>query len=320
MSDNISSNKVWIVGAGNMAKVYAKVLTAMNIPFIVIGNSAQGVEAFKEATGIDAFIGGIDAYLEKASELPRFAVNAVKTPVSAHTLLALMDSGVKSILSEKPAGLCVEEVDAVADKALKTGSRVNVGYNRRFYASVEKAREYIGQDGGVTSFQFEFTELYKVISTKEGDVSRWFYGNSTHVLDLAFHLGGLPVSMSSYIVDRDECYTTATRFAGAGRTDSGALFSYGTNWLSPGRWSLDVMTRKHRLVFRPMEKLQVQQLGSFTLEEVDIDDAIDKEYKPGIFRQVEAFINDPSDPRFLTISEQCKAMRVYRTIHEGGSI
>jgi hypothetical protein len=137
------------------------------------------------------------------------------------------------------------------------------------------------------------------------------------VLDMAFHLGGTPTDMTCYHLDNQGKYTSTTSFAGAGISKTGALFAYQTNWLSPGRWAVEIQTARHRLVFRPMETLQVQELGSFTAQEYPLDDSLDKAYKPGIYLQVKTFVENPDDERFLSIAEQSEHMRIYRCIHDG---
>ena len=43
------------------------------------------------------------------------------------------------------------------------------------------------------------------------------------------------------------------------------------------------MTRQRRFIFRPLEKLQVQKLASVAIEELPLDDRLDKEFKPGLY-------------------------------------
>ena len=51
------------------------------------------------------------------------------------------------------------------------------------------------------------------------------------------------------------------------------------------------MTRKHRYIFRPLEKLQIQERNSIQQTFVDIDDHLDTEFKPGLYREVKAFLH-----------------------------
>ena len=102
------------------------------------------------------------------------------------------------MLLEKPGGINAEEIRQVRDKAKATRTKVWIAYNRRFYASVLKAQEIIRNDGGVKSFNFEFTEWPHIILDKvESEVAKnnWFLVNSTHVVDMAFLLGGFPENM-----------------------------------------------------------------------------------------------------------------------------
>jgi len=82
------------------------------------------------------------------------------------------------------------------------------------------------------------------------------------------------------------------------------LFSYQANWFAPGRWGVEILTKDSRLIFRPLEKLQVQKNRSVAVDFVEIDDRLDRDFKPGLLRQTEFFLNDVNHPNFITIDEQ----------------
>ena len=89
----------------------------------------------------------------------------------------------------------------------------------RIFASVLKAQEIIAEDGGVKSFNFEFTEWGHVIEKMDkpkGDLENWMYANSSHVIDLAFYLGGNPVQINCFTSGELSWHKPAA-FAGAGR-------------------------------------------------------------------------------------------------------
>jgi len=74
-----------------------------------------------------------------------------------------------------------------------------------------------------------------------------------------------------------------------------------------------MLTSKHRLIFRPMEKLQIQKIGSVALEAVDVDDVLDQQFKPGLYKQVEAFL--AGDNTILpSIEEQVDMLDIYLKI------
>ena len=303
MSHHMNS-KTWLIGAGPMAIEYAKVLQAQNASFDVIGRGAKSAAIFTEKTGIPVWQGGLQSWLNRGAR-PKEAIVVVSVEELAEATILLIRNGVKRILVEKPAGTTLEEIAQVASEAKKQRVEVYVAYNRRFYASTLKAQSIIAEDGGATSFTFEFTEWSHQIVDLEKDprVKRnWFLANSTHVADLAFYLGGVPKKICCYQSGGLRWHPSASVFAGAGVTKGGVLFSYHANWEAPGRWKVEILTRKHRLIFCPLEKLQVQEIGSIAIEDMKLENELDLKFKPGLFLQVEAFLTGKNSDRLATIA------------------
>ena len=192
MPDYLKVKNIWLIGAGYMAVEYAKVLQGMNIPFKVVGRGIKSAMNFEKKTGLAVQTGGVNHFLEQTKELPFAAIVAVSVENLATPTLLLLKKGVKHILVEKPAGLNLEELEELNREVKKQKADVFVAYNRRFYTSTLKAKEIINEDGGVTSFNFEFTEWSHIIKDlKKLDIvkNKWFLANSTHVVDLAFFFG-----------------------------------------------------------------------------------------------------------------------------------
>lgn len=296
-----------------MAVEYAKVLAAQAVSFITIGRGEKSSEEFSRLTGLPVITGGLERFLATNPELPASVIIAVGPESLASTCITLLRNGISHILLEKPGGISAREIIDVSDEAKANEAEVFLAYNRRFYSSVIKAREIIKADGGVSSFHFEFTEWPHVIRSltkADGVKEKWFLGNSTHVVDLAFYLGGLPVRMTSFTKGSLDWHPASSCFTGAGMTDRGALFSYHANWNSPGRWALEILTDFHRLYFKPLELLQIQQTGSLKIEDAEIDNALDKEYKPGLYRQVQSFLNGEKE-QFIDIHTQALLLPYY---------
>lgn len=308
--------KICLIGSGGMAVEYAKVLQALDLQFTIIGRGEQSAKAFQEASGCKVVTGGLVRYLATMPTVPTHAIVAVGVENLHETTLQLLEYGVQKILVEKPAGLNKQQIEAVCITAKENKARVYVAYNRRFYASVLKAQEIIDGDGGVTSFNFEFTEwaheiekLTKATGVKE----HWFLGNSSHVVDLAFYLGGKPKEMSTFTSGSLDWHPNASVFSGAGVSEKGALFSYQANWETAGRWSVEMLTKKHRLIFRPMEKLQIQNKGSTAIEFLECDYKLDEEFKPGLYLQTKKFF-DNEDKGLCDINYHSAMMDNYNSI------
>ncbi|MDC1208356.1 Gfo/Idh/MocA family oxidoreductase [Litorivicinus sp.] len=303
---------VWLIGAGEMAQDYARVFHGLRVEFQVIGRGTHSASTFEQATGHSPRTGGLTDAL-KAEKAPEKAIIAVGIEQLAATTSELIRAGTKRILVEKPAGLNLTEVGRLNQIAEEYGAEVLIAYNRRFYNSVGQARQLIDEDQGVLSAQFEFTEwshIIKPLVKGAGVKEHWVLGNSTHVIDLAFHLIGKPINWSSWHAGTIEWHPTSARFAGAGITDRGVMFSYLSDWQAPGRWGLELMTAKRRLILRPMERLQVVKLGSVAVESIETMDTLDGDFKPGLYQQTNAFLNG-DDALFCSLGEQVGNVSIY---------
>lgn len=318
MSDNVED--LWLIGTGYMAEEYTKVLDSMGVKYRVIGNTRISVEHFREKMGIEAYCGGVKQYIkEHCGSVPEYAINAVDCLKLYEITRELILAGVKKILVEKPGSVSLDEFCKLKELADVHRAEVYIAYNRRFYSSVIKAKEIIAADGGVRSACFEFTEWRHVIEkTSHPDVikQKQFLMNSSHVVDLVFHLIGKPRELNS-VVKGENCidwHQVGSIYAGSGITNNDIPFSYHANWDAPGRWGVELLTKHHRLFFRPLEKLQIQENGSVNIVDCILDDKFDCKYKPGLFKEVEAFINEKEKKVLCTLSEQIKCLNYYRVI------
>lgn len=299
-----------LVGAGLMAREYARVLRAMGHEFEVVGRGPEKVEEFTSVVGIQAISGGLKSYLESRPSPPKRAIVAVGIEQLATCTACLSSHGVTEILVEKPGIGPPEEINLLQPAG---SGHVLLAYNRRFYASTLKAQELIAEDGGVESFFFEFTEWNHQIRTlvkERCELNYWFLGNSSHLIDLAFFLGGPPQEMDCRFKGGLDWHPASRIFVGSGITHQDALFSYHANWSGPGRWGLEIVTPKRRLIFRPVEKLQELAIGSVTPQPVELEDHLDETYKPGLYRQTEAFLQGDWS-RFLTAQQQAERLPLY---------
>lgn len=317
MSDNVK--KVLLVGPGNMGIEYAKVLKALQVEMTVVGRGEKKAKQFYEETGIHVQCGDIKNIVNNMQEIPQYAIVAVSVEHLAQVTLNLLESGVKNILVEKPGALLYSELKELCQKAKEKQANVYVAYNRRFYASTIEAKRIIEEDGGLQSFNFEFTEwgfrVESVVQDKSELIKEnWLLANSTHVIDLAFFLGGKPKEIATYTSGELSWHKSGCVYAGAGMTTKGALFSYGANWDAPGRWAVEMLTSKHRIYLKPMEELHIQDKGTVVVRKMDMDDTLDIQFKPGLYRETKAFLFGEGIENLETIEEQMEAFKLYAKI------
>lgn len=309
--------EVLLIGASQMAVDYFNVLRALELTPIVIGRSESGSEEFYQKTNHIAVSGGLKKYLhENPVNQYSHAIVAVGIEQLFESTLLLIKHGVKNILVEKPGGISYNEIIKMSEVANKASVNVFIAYNRRFYSSVNTVKKMLEKEGGCKSFHFEFTEWsHKIepLEKKDGVKEAWFLGNSTHVIDLAFFLGGKPNQMHS-ISNTPIGWHKKSNFVGCGISDTGALFSYKANWAAPGRWGIEILTNQNKYILMPLEGLKVQKLGSVDISEIDLRNELDKDFKPGLFLQIKSFLEGNVN-KLKTIHEQAADIEFYSKIN-----
>lgn len=299
-----------------MAIEYAKVLDVQNKDYIVVGNTKQGAVNFEKEINKKVILNGIENWIDDTSE-ENFnnykAIVAVNENLLGSITKTIIKAGFKDILVEKPGGLNLSDIKSVNVLAVENNASVYIGYNRRFLSSTLKLQELIKLEGGVTSFNFEFTEwghIIKDLIKNDGVLEEWFIQNSSHVIDLAFFIGGVPKDLKGFVSGGTSWHPKGTVFSGAGITVNKAIFSYNANWESAGRWWVEFLTKENRYIMKPMEKLFVQKRGAIAVNEIELNDELDQSYKPGLYKQVEAFLK--FEDKLMKIDSQVKMIPFYK--------
>ena len=304
-----------IVGASDMAIGYAKVLLNLKVPFTAVCRSEWSAAKFEAETGVECHSGGVTKLLSLPHTFTK-AIVAVGIEVLQKVAIELIRNNIKEILIEKPAGLNSVEIQSLFEIAESENVKVFVAYNRRHYASVHKAIEIIKNDGGAISGSFEFTEWshrIEPIVKAPGIKENWFLANSSHVVDLAFYLFGKPSEMSCQTSGELSWHKPAI-FAGSGKSEKNVLFNYHANWISAGRWGVEIQTNKRKLILCPLEELQEQLVGSIAIHKVEgVDYSKDAEFKPGLWWQTKYFVEEKFE--FLkSLQEQIEDLKHYNLI------
>lgn len=282
-----------------MATEYVKALRKFDVLIKVVGRNEKTSNTFGKENGVEVIVTAI----EKLNLENVIVINAVSFENLADVNKQLLNNGAKIILSEKPAGLNSAEVKELETLTKNKNSQLFVAYNRRHFPSVTKLKELLSKEK-LSSAHFEFTEWGHVIeklNKPKVSLENWFYGNSTHVIDLFVHLAGLPKELSTYKTGQLNWHPKGSVFSGAGITQKNISFSYDANWESAGRWGLDICTDKGKYSLRPLEKLFFTPKGSVQQGEIEIA-SLHPDLKPGLFEQLNFLLNGKHD-ELLSIDE-----------------
>lgn len=69
--------------------------------------------------------------------------------------------------------------------------------------------------------------------------------------------------------------------------------------------------KKHRLYQKPLEELHIQELDSVKIGKVDIDDSLDKKFKPELYKEVQSFLMNIDIEKRKSIQHQLADMKRY---------
>ncbi|MEO1040285.1 MAG: Gfo/Idh/MocA family oxidoreductase [Pseudomonadota bacterium] len=307
-----------LIGAGAIAVEHYKAMAACGRTVQVFGRGEASAAAFTAATGAQAGVGPLEAQLDALDALPRQAIVAVSVSALADVTRLLLERGVERILLEKPGGVTLDDVRALAEA--DRSDRVRLAYNRRFFPAARTARVCIAADGGLTSLHFEFNENTPVVAglTQHSDAvkANWFLANSTHIADMAFFMAGMAgapkdVELDAAVV-RGAFDALPPNLSAAGAGSLGdAVFSYLADWRAAGRWGIEMGTPKRRLVLKPIETLQAIERGSFGMKPVELIDAEPDGIKPGFYNMHAAFAENPDQADFLTLLDQVARLEFF---------
>lgn len=313
------NDEILLIGSGYMASEYLKVLNALDAKVIIVGNGVDNITKLKSLyPSYNYFDGGIEAYLKSCKKVPKYVINAVSASSLAYTTEVLLNFGVKLVLLEKPGAFNINELLHLKNLTNFNNAQVVIGYNRRFYSSVEYLKSILIKQNNICSCHFEFTEWAHTIDSQKFDkdiLSRWLIGNSSHVIDTVFYLIGKPDELINKVYGENliDWHSCGSVFVGHGISNSKIPFTYNSNWVGPGRWSIEIVTTNSRFYLRPMEKLFEQKLGEIEIYQVNIDDQIDRLFKPGLFMQTQSFLEEKLE-KFQTLDSQIEFMNFYNKI------
>ena len=288
----MSNNRVLLIGAGEMGQEYYRVLKEQNVDVTILTRSMSSAAEFTAKMGKN-----VEIFENFAFEENQFthAINAVSVGSLKAVNEHLFSLSIPRILCEKPAGLSIDEVR----KLLKNKPNCVdffVGYNRRFYSSVEYIKNKIEKGYLIRSVHLDFSEIFWKIdraNVEDAAIQNWFFANSTHTLDLLISLIGKPEFLRSnafQVPSKNTIFDGNDVFHGFGRSQQGIPFSYHADFHSAGRWKIDIGTNECIFTLSPLEEVSKVKIGNLNSDVVFKRSELDLKFKPGLFRQCEAFL------------------------------
>ena len=240
-----SAKRLAIIGTTNIAVAHLDAARAVGFDVVHVAGSPQSVTAPKFAKNH-----GISRVWDDPMALAadKDAWDAIVIASSTNSMIGLLAAAMstgKPVLAEKPIG----HTSSSLDPLLTSTENVLVGFNRRFYSSVQEAKLFVAS-GAPCLLHLELPESV-LVDTETGlrDLNR-VTTNSTHGLDLIKYItGGLAIeSVYSVGVVGDEQGRVLIA-----KSQRGDLCSVSANWNAPANFSLTIDRGDERFELRPLE-------------------------------------------------------------------
>lgn len=283
--------KVLLIGSSHMALEYSKILNSLKINYLIFSRTKESLKKFQKNKYTSTYSGKLTQLLSEQGKYFTHAIIATSIESLKNLTIKVINADINNILIEKPGSLNLSELIEIKKKS--KNKKIFIGYNRRFLSSIIKLKNILIKEKIESAF-FSFNEQSKIIE-KLGHSkfvkNKWVLANSSHVLDLIFYLIGLPKKLSSFSKGHLNWHKLSSKFYGNGLSRKSIAFSYSSDWNSPGKWSIEIMTSNKKFILSPLEKIQYMDWKSFNLKDIKLNTKLDELYKPGLYLQTQNFLN-----------------------------
>ena len=327
MKSDSSSYRVGFLGVGSVAVDHAKVLAATgNIISRGCGMSESSPrwQRFQTVAPEARFESSVQSMLEDPD------VDAVVSCLPwnvTETWLTELLSTPKPVLIEKPIALSSEALSSAISHADSALHNKYVGFNRRFYRTVQKLRDRV-KKGGLKSAEITISETVDRLAELYGPeiLDHMLVYASCHILDTAIHVMGPLKPLKVYSHEGSANSKPVNSLSGLLETAQGTpvflniladsptpvglriFFDDQTTWhLSPLEHL--VAYRDYDLI-EPTDEIKIRRYTPKPFLEVTED----AEFKPGFFGQMRAFLNGREQHLSATPVESLELLRFIETL------
>lgn len=291
---NDASKKIAIIGTGNIAYFHVPAMRAVGLDCLHCAARPHSTSTFDFANSHNIQHVWQDPQQLAAAHNDWDAIVIAAAIEPTMKLLDIAASSGKPVLVEKPVSLSTA---ALNDFASDAPENVIVAYNRRFYNTVQAARDFVSSRAAVRATM----TLPDNVSADQDDPYYLVHENSVHGLDILNFVFG-PLSIE-HIAHANEAAPYFGRHVLL-RAEAGHFVSLSMNWRAPANFTLSIDDAAERLDLFPFEKMQryagmdviepsdeypVRQYVPNMIESATVFDAAPADIKPGFFGQYSEF-------------------------------
>ena len=299
------------IGSGHISEFHIPVLrkAGFNISSVSSRKDSKNIKEFAEKFNIKNVIPDWKKLHDIVDDYDAIMI-AVGVDVTFEILNNLLEIN-KPILVEKPISIKSKEIEKIIEK---NNDKIFVAYNRRYYNSIEWAKNFIESKSNVSA-TFFIPEIHQLN----------FYHNSSHIIDLLNYL------FKDLKLENTTHFTIDKKLSGLTaifKTKRGDIINLISNWNAPSNFKIEVIHEDEKMELNPIEKAYFykgMQLIEPTKENPNrmyipklvresVDEKFDKNFKPGFYKQASVFYNyiknNQYDERMCTLKQAKEVMEI----------
>ena len=308
--------KVTIIGSGNMAREYVRVI--QNISNLKInGIVTRKASSYKKiAQEINYPIKRL-----KISNLNRTRSDLIILAISEENIFKVLNkiSSIKStILCEKPIGLNYVEFCKILELFENKNTKLFVALNRRYYQSMNKLKNFIKTDsiGRINIVDQQDQNLMKKMGKNKRVIKYLMYANSIHLIDM---ISFFSMNSSYRILKKKIIRSFKKKIIKCEIKTQKIIFKYKCYWNIKKRWEIKAFGKKKIYKLNPTEKIFVSKNNPKNkYDEIKIS-KIDQRFKPGIYclmKDILKYLKTKELNNLITIQNHRSTVKLINDIYE----
>ena len=278
--------KIVLIGAGNMASQYLKVLSVNKKVELsgIFSRTFDKAENLKLKFNIKKNLHSIDdLYKETKADIVLVTVPGDHIFTISKKLLNFP----WLIFIEKPPGINFYEYNQLLLKSKIQNKKIYVGMNRRYFSStlnLIKKIKNIKEPRSIQIYDQQNTRIAKQKGKSKKLILNWMYANSIHLIDYISFLTRGKINKIYFIQKTKNEINCFLKFT------SGDVVNYISRWNKPGPWQVKLSTNKYYFEMSPLETLRIK--SDLNKKDILIDiSKNDKKFKTGLKLQIDDLIN-----------------------------
>ena len=308
--------KVTIIGSGNMAREYVKVIQNIG-NFKINGIVTRKSSSYKKlAQQINYKVKRL-----KINDLNQIKSDLIIVAISEENIfkvLKIVSNFKPPILCEKPIGINYSEFEKIQKLFEKKDTKLFVALNRRYYQSTKYLINLIQKYSikKINIIDQQDQNLMKKIGKNKKVIKYLMYANSIHLIDLINYFS----LNSKYIILKKKIKKLPkTKIIECEIKTKKIIFKYKCYWNMNKRWEIKAFSKKNIYKLKPIEKIfQLKKNSNQKQNELKIS-KIDQKFKPGLYlliKDILKYLQTKKLNNLTTVENHKSTVKLIKDIYE----